>query len=154
MQGSAAQRAIRSILDMCIVFYDCFVAFAGDTTLNTSQTSTGRRHRHRSRRQRRQRLDVVSFAPISSFRDDSDSSDSDLDESVVQEITEENIQTFAAPSAYESFSVDDFFDQNEKLVKDLDSRVRYIRREVERLASGSVGSQFDVLAFSLQDWDL
>ncbi|KAL5527461.1 hypothetical protein ACEPAG_6252 [Sanghuangporus baumii] len=149
------QRALRSILDMSVSFSDCFVAFAGDTTLNTSQTSTGRRHRHRSRRQRRQRLNVVSFAPISSFRDeDSDSSDSELDESAVQEIVEENVHTYAAPSAYESFSVDDFFDQNEKLAKNLDSRVRYIRREVERLASSKVGSQFDVLAFMLQDWDL
>ncbi|KAL5508181.1 hypothetical protein ACEPAH_5800 [Sanghuangporus vaninii] len=152
---AALQRALRSILDMSVSFSDCFVAFAGDTTLNTSQTSTGRRHRHRSRRQHRQRLNVVSFAPISSFRDeDSDSSDSELDESVVQEIVEENVHTYAAPSAYESFSVDDFFDQNEKLAKDLDSRVRYIRREVERLASSKVGSQFDVLAFMLQDWDL
>ncbi|EJD01366.1 uncharacterized protein FOMMEDRAFT_158502 [Fomitiporia mediterranea MF3/22] len=156
---SSLQRALISIFDMCISFSDCFVAFAGDTTLNTSRLSMSRPNRHRSRRQRRAKLDIVSHEPISSFRDEeSESSDSDLDESLIlQEIMgDASPSSAAAPATYESFYAgeEDFFDHNEKILKDLDSLVRYMRREVEKLALTSNGHQFGVLAFSLQDWDL
>ncbi|KAI5123393.1 hypothetical protein M0805_006101 [Coniferiporia weirii] len=155
-ETSALRLALLSILDMSTIFSDCFIAFAGDTTLNTSRVSATRSRRHRSRRLRRESRNIVSFAHVSSFQgDDSESSESDLDESAIPPELARDAYSFAARSVSDSFGEEDFFSRNEKITKDLDALVRYIRREVERLALTSESSRsFGVLAFSLQDWDL
>ncbi|PAV21033.1 hypothetical protein PNOK_0366000 [Pyrrhoderma noxium] len=153
---SKLHRALIAILDMSILFSDCFAVFSGDNTLNTSRSSATHSRRHRSRRQRRERRNVVSFVPVQSIRyDDSSSSESDIDESIIPDtLPRETEASFAIPSMDESIG-DDFFARNEKILKDLDALVRYIRREVDRISLADSGSQtLGILAFSLQDWDL
>ncbi|THH11716.1 hypothetical protein EW145_g475 [Phellinidium pouzarii] len=154
-ETSTLHRALLSIFDMSIVFSDYFVAFAGDTTLNTSRISASHSRRHRSRRLRRERRNVVSYAHVSSFQgDEYETSDSDLDESLTPQELAQDSFSFAA-SLTGSFEEEDIFSRNEKMARDLDALVRFIRREVERLASSITGMRsFGVLAFSLQDWDL
>ena len=147
------RRAITSILDISVAFSDVFVSFAGDMTLNTSRSSLTHSRRHRSKKQRREGRNIVSYGPIKDIIDDSSASDSDLDESeIVQSLEGDKSVSFAESSAYASFSDDDLLGRTEKMMKDLDSLVRYVRREVERLAT--TYQTFGVLAFSLQDWDL
>ena len=153
---SKLHRALIAILDMSILFSDCFAVFSGDNTLNTSRSSATHSRRHRSRRQRREKRNVVSFVPVQSIRyDDSSSSESDIDESIIPDnLPRETEASFAIPSMDESIG-DDFFVRNEKILKDLDALVRYIRREVDRISLADSGSQtLGILAFSLQDWDL
>lgn len=95
----------------------------------------------------------MSYTPVSVIIDHSSDSESDLDESeVLQSLEVNNSMSFAESSMYESFAEDDFTGRTEKMMKDLDSLVRYIRREAERFAT--TFHTFGVLAFSLQDWDL
>lgn len=150
---TSIHRAVLSILDMSISFSDQFTAFAGDTTLNTSRISESKARRHRSRRFRRENRNIVSYDQIPSFlQDDSGSSESELDESVIPQ-EQDGMLSFEGQSANQSFA-DDFFGQNDKMTKDLDKLVRYIRKEVERSALSEGLQAFDILAFSLQDWDL
>lgn len=151
LQMTSIHRAILSILEMSVSFSEHFTAFAGDTTLSISRISGTRARKHRSRRLRRESRNIVSYDQIPSFlEDDSESSESELDESILRE-EHEDLQSFAAQSISES---DDIVSQNDKMSRDLDRLVRYIRREVEHFALSEEIPLLDVLAFSLQDWDL
>lgn len=153
-QTNNIKRAITSILDISVGFSDTFTAFAGDSSLNTSRSSLNHTRRHRSKKQRRERRNIVAYVPVKDIIDDSSSdSDFDLDESeVVQSLEGEQSVSLAETSAYESFTEDDLLGRTERMMKDLDQLVRYVRREVERLVTNH--QTFGVLAFSLQDWDL
>lgn len=88
------------------------------------------------------------------MKEDSDSTDSDIDDSVIPEEppADSTLPSFGTPSF---LSDGDFVAQNDKLSKELDSLVRFIRRGVEKAAlSTSRVEAFDILAFALQDWDL
>ena len=54
-----------------------------------------------------------------------------------------------------SFAEEDAFTRVEKMTKELDGLVRFIRRSVENLSSkgGPESSTFGVLSFALEDWD-
>lgn len=146
------RRALISILDICVAFSDEFVTYAGDTTLNTSKSSLTHSRRHRSKKQRRERRNIVSYAPISSIIADSSESESEADEPEVLQSFESNQTGFLdGSSVYDSFSGDDLIGRTERMMKDLDALIRYIRREAERLTT--TYQTFGVLAFSLQDWD-
>lgn len=137
-----------SILDNSLLFSDFFTAFAGDTTFDASRVSHSHSRRHRSR-------NVVSFSEAVRISEDSDSSDSDIDDSVVQAEppAESMLMSFATPSF--AGGEGDFVAQNDKMAKNLDLLIRYIRRGVEKVAlSADRIEAFDTLAFALQDWDI
>ena len=54
-----------------------------------------------------------------------------------------------------STSVDDVVPMLEKMSKELDGLVRFVRRGVEAVSGGGSGIApvFDVLSFALEDWD-
>lgn len=144
-----------SILDNSLLFSDFFTAFAGDTTFDASRVSHSHSRRHRSRRLRRESRNVVSFSEAVRISEDSDSSDSDIDDSVVQAEppAESMLMSFATPSF--AGGEGDFVAQNDKMAKNLDLLIRYIRRGVEKVALLADRIEaFDTLAFALQDWDI
>lgn len=143
-----------AILESSLTFSDSFTAFVGDTTLNVSRASHSHSRRHRSRRLRLESRNLVSFSDVPRMKEDSDSTDSDIDDSVIPEEppADSTLPSFGTPSF---LSDGDFVAQNDKLSKELDSLVRFIRRGVEKAAlSTSRVEAFDILAFALQDWDL
>jgi gamma-tubulin complex component 5 len=149
-QTTALRRTIATILDMCVLFGEIFISFKGDTS--TMARSTSSRHHHRSRRQRKIRKNVVgfSFSADEAPLEGSDSSEDEDDEDV--DMTHE-------PNATSTFSFDDTADayaRIEKMDRELDSLVKFVRRGAESLASagGPKGEAFGVLAFALEDWDL
>lgn len=143
-------RAVLSILDMCIYFSDCFVAFAGDATLDITRQSINITQRHRSRHLRRQQRDVVGFsqAVAPSVPSDSDR-DSDFDEKNTVE------PSFSNGGVSTSLADEDISTRLDTMASELNGLVRFVRRGAESLASGtsSAASAFGVLAFSLEDWD-
>lgn len=146
-----------SVLDMTLHFSACFVAFAGDMTHDISRqsiTSTSF-HKHRSRRQRRQRRNVVGFSQTLQkvpIEDSDSSSDSEVDEDLASAV-EPSFSATASMSV--SFAEESFADRVGKMSSELDALVRFIRRGVESLASGTseAASAFEVFAFALEDWD-
>ena len=54
-----------------------------------------------------------------------------------------------------SFAEEDAFTRVEKMSRELDGLIRFIRRSVENLGSkgGPESSTFGVLSFALEDWD-
>ena len=54
-----------------------------------------------------------------------------------------------------SFAEEDAFTRVEKMSRELDGLVRFIRRSVEHLESkgGPESSTFGILSFTLEDWD-
>ena len=95
----------------------------------------------------------MSYAPISSIIADSSESESDADEpEVLQSFEGSKSVSLAESSGYDSFAEDDLMGRTEKMMKDLDALIRYVRREAERFAT--TYQTLGILAFSLQDWDL
>lgn len=135
---------------MCIYFSNCFVAFAGDTTLDITHQSITVTQRHRSRRLRRQQRNIVGFSQVVSevLLDDSDS-DSDLDEKSHQE------PSFSAAGADVSLADEGLSSRLDKMALELDGLVQFVRKGAESLASDGLDASatFDVLAFALEDWD-
>lgn len=155
-QTASLHRAIVSILDMCLHFTDCFVAFAGaDTTHDISQQSLLHMKRHRSKRLKRQRNNVVGFSTgLRELQATSESdSESDEDEDGHLELPEPSF-SYAASTTI-SFVEESFFSRVERMSSELDGLVRFIRRGVEGLSGGSgeVAPTFGILAFNLEDWD-
>lgn len=54
-----------------------------------------------------------------------------------------------------SFAEEDAFTRVDKISRELDGLIRFIRRSVENLGStgGPESSTFSVLSFALEDWD-
>ncbi|TFY79426.1 hypothetical protein EWM64_g4587 [Hericium alpestre] len=147
---SSLRRAVVSILDMALYFNNCFVAFAGDTTLDISRHSLTGLKKHRSRRLQRQRRNAIGF--VQSLRErDSDSSDSDSDADLEGD----------APAVIDVLTVsqasfeEEGFGRIDKMSEELDGLVRFVRRAVEGLAGGAseAASAFGIFAFTLEDWD-
>lgn len=141
-----------SILDICIHFTDIFIAFAGDTTATHDVSRQSITLKHRSRRQRKHQRNVIGFAH--SLRHASLSSDEDDDEVDVDPSMDGPAET--SMSYIHSMDDGDFFGRVEKLSKEVDGLVRFVRRGVESLAGGTTEAApaFGVLAFALEDWDL
>ncbi|CAL1700277.1 unnamed protein product [Somion occarium] len=150
---SALHRAVISILDMCLHFSDCFVAFAGDTTHDISRQSLILMKRHRSRRLKRQRKDVIGFSQ--SIREVEENSDSDSDQEEFSIDGGGPEPSFSLAISTVSFAEESFDVRLEKMSSELDALVRFIRRGVESLAGGTgeAASAFGVFAFALEDWD-
>jgi len=151
-QTAALHRAIISILDMSLHFSDCFVAFAGDTNHDISHHSVIVTKRHRSRRQRQQRKNVVGFSRPPKEASDSNDSDSDQDDPDNDDAPE---PSFSLGASSISFTEESSLSRLEKMSKELDALVRFVRRGVESLAGGSgeAASAFEMFAFALEDWD-
>ncbi|TCD67503.1 hypothetical protein EIP91_012308 [Steccherinum ochraceum] len=150
---SALHRAVTSILDMCLHFSDCFVAFAGDTTHDISKQSLVHTKRHRSKRQKRQRRNVIGFSQSLLDSDPtSSSSDSDLNEEST-EVPETSFSLNATATI--DFAEESFHVRLDKMSGELDALVRFIRRGVESLAGGTgeAAPAFGIFAFALEDWD-
>ncbi|KAK2465974.1 hypothetical protein APHAL10511_001615 [Amanita phalloides] len=146
---SKLHKAILSILDMCLHFSHLFVAFAGETTTthDVSRQSISMR-RHRSRRLRRQRRNIIGFTQI--LREQTESSSSSDDDQNVPETS------FSMTSLSISIAEIKSSEHLDKLSKELDELVRFVRRGVESLANAADNtcSTFKILAFALEDWDL
>jgi gamma-tubulin complex component 5 len=152
-QTLSLHKAVLSISDICLHFTNLFTAFAGDTTHDISRQSITLRHR--SRRQRKQRRNVIGFA--ASLQDLS--SDEDEDENDFDAEAGEGPSLDASMSFFDTsgpLSDGDFFGWIEKVSREVDGLVRYIRRGVESIAGGTTeaASTYGVLAFALEDWDL
>jgi len=54
-----------------------------------------------------------------------------------------------------SFGEEDFFKRIDRMSRELDGLVRFVRRGVESLSrgNGDVALTFGILAFNLEDWD-
>jgi gamma-tubulin complex component 5 len=150
-------KAVISILDMCLHFSGIFTSYAGDTTAVHDVSRQSITIKHRSRRLKRQQRNVIGFSstsaipPSASFHD-IDSSDDDY---------AEGDESTGPPET--SFSVvgdpgygDNAFESIERMSKELDGLVRFVRRGVESLSGGAgeEAATFGVLAFALEDWDL
>ena len=142
---------------MTLHFADCFVAFAGDSTLDISRQSLNLMKRHRSRRLKRQRKNIIGFSqsilaqtPDSS----SDSEDEERDNGMSLEAGAEPSFSLAASTSI-SFVEESFYVRVDKMSLELDALVRFVRRGVESLAGGAgeAASTFGIFAFTLEDWD-
>ena len=122
-------------------------------SLNTSQVYSSKLRGHRSRRLRRESRNVVSFSGALLSGSDSESSDDDIDRSILSSDVERAAYLAAAKDT-DAFSERTFIAYHEKLTVELDELVRFIRRSLQTLLRGSRGSSFEVFAFSLEDWDL
>ncbi|GBE79798.1 predicted protein [Sparassis crispa] len=147
---SALHRTIISILDMTLLFSDCFIAFAGDTTHDISRHSIIMMKRHRSRRVRHQRRNVIGFSQSFQALEDSSDSDSDFDVDLTENGVEPSFSLTASSAAG-----DDFLTRLDKISTELDILVRFVRRGVESLAAGTgeAAPAFGIFAFALEDWD-
>ncbi|EIW76310.1 hypothetical protein CONPUDRAFT_92988 [Coniophora puteana RWD-64-598 SS2] len=151
-------KAVISILDMCIHFSDVFISFAGDTTHDTSRLSINIR-KHRSRRQARARRNIIGFSldspspmpPSASSDEDTDSED----EREAYSYVEGAERTFDASHVEGADGDEDLSMRLDRMSKELDGLVRFIRRGVEGLisSSGDPSSVLGILAFALEDWD-
>ncbi|THH28411.1 hypothetical protein EUX98_g5770 [Antrodiella citrinella] len=148
---SALHRAVTSVLDMCLHFSECFVAYAGDTTLDISKQSLIHVKRHRSKRQKRQRRNVIGFS-LSLLEENSSSSESEPDEDSME--VPETSFSLNATSAID-FAEESFHVRLDKMSGELDALVRFVRRGVESLAGGTgeAAPAFGIFAFALEDWD-
>ena len=142
---------------MTLHFADCFVAFAGDSTLDISRQSLVLMKRHRSRRLKRQRKNIIGFTQsLREKQEDSSSSDSDVEEHEVSlEAGAEPSFSLAASTTSISFAEESFYVRLDKMSSELDALVRFIRRGVESLAGGTgeAASTFGIFSFALEDWD-
>ena len=144
-----------SICDICLHFTTLFTAFAGETTATHDISRQSITLKHRSRRQRRQKRNIVGFA--GSLQDLS--SDDEEEEQAFDPEAVEGPSMDASLSFFDASGplVDgDFFGWIEKVSREVDGLVRYVRRGVESIAGGTTeaASTFGVLAFALEDWDL
>ncbi len=154
-QTANVRKALLSILDLSMVFGRNFASLSGDAnvSVDTSRLSISV-SQHKSRRLRRLDKDVISFLDSRPLvDDDSDESNSDLDDFVADREPEE-----VDVSLHEENGTDPF-SKNEKISSDLDSLVRFIRHSVESLSTSASSNKeadasFGVLSFALQDWDL
>jgi gamma-tubulin complex component 5 len=82
-------------------------------------------------------------------------SDSDSDSDYEMNIAPPEPSFSYAASTTISFVEESFFSRVDRMSSELAGLVRFIRRGVEDLASGSgeVASTFGILAFNLEDWD-
>ncbi|EAU84459.2 hypothetical protein CC1G_01455 [Coprinopsis cinerea okayama7 len=158
--ASALHKSIISILDICLHFTNIFVTFAGDTTATHDVSRHSIVLKHRSRKQRRIQRNVIGFSH--SIRDidlvSSDDSDPDemLDESEGRGPPDTTTTSFLYDETMGGVDDGDFFGRIEKISREVDGLVRFIRRGVESLAGGTTEAApaFGVLAFALEDWDL
>jgi gamma-tubulin complex component 5 len=99
-------------------------------------------HRHRSHRANRLRKNIVGFS-----LPPPDSSDSDPD----GELHNASLSITASMS----ISDDDLFGQMDRMVREVDGFVRFVRRGMEELAENAteLASAFGILSFNLEDWD-
>jgi gamma-tubulin complex component 5 len=83
----------------------------------------------------------------------SDDSDTDSDDEAAMSPPEPSFSYTASFDA--SFAEEDFFSRIDRMTRELDGLVRFVRRGVESLAGGSgeVAPTFGILAFNLEDWD-
>ena len=113
--------------------------------------------RHRSKRLRQLRRNTIEFSNRgdnegSSLDRGTESSDSEQDH-------DDEGYNMEPPSFIGdvtiSFVEEDAFTRVEKMSRELDGLIRFIRRSVENLESkgGSESSTFGVLSFALEDWD-
>jgi gamma-tubulin complex component 5 len=131
---------------MSLQFADSFASLIGEVLHDTSRSHFSA-HRHRSRRARKMKKNTIGFdlAP----REISDSeSNSEVDEGDAPE-------TSFSMSVSISLSSDNFFEQLDKMSRELDTLVKFLRRGVEGLAgdASEAASAFGILAFMLEDWD-
>lgn len=140
------------ILDHCCRFTTGLAALAGNNMLSMSQLSTLSHRRHRSNRLQRENRNVVSFSDVVLSASDSESSDDDVDESMLS--PDSKARAFLSEVRSEVFSEKSFIEYHEALTAELDDLVRLIRRNVQTLTRAPQGNLFEVFAFSLEDWDL
>ena len=114
--------------------------------------------RHRSKRLRRLRKNTIEFSR--NGRDhEGDSIDPDVESSSSEQEDDDEGYGMEPPSFIGdttiSFAEEDAFTRVDKMTRELDGLVRFIRRGVENLGSrgGSESSTFGVLSFALEDWD-
>ncbi|KAA1466546.1 hypothetical protein DENSPDRAFT_925940 [Dentipellis sp. KUC8613] len=149
--SASIRRAIHSVLDIALHFNDCFVAFAGDTTLDISRQSLMSMKKHRSRRLQRQRKDAIGFSQslqeAAVLSSDSSSDSEDDDENTINERSYSLAASMSAP--------EDGVGRIDKMSAELDGLVRLVRRSVESLAGGTgdAAPTFGIFAFALEDWD-
>lgn len=148
-------KAILSVSDICLHFTNLFTAFAGDTTATHDISRQSITLKHRSRRQRKERRNVIGFATSLHYL----SSDEDEEEEFDPEVGAAGASMDVSTSFWDAsgqLNDDDFFGWIEKVSREVDGLVRYVRRGVESIAGGTTEAAptFGVLAFDLEDWDL
>ena len=151
-----------SILDISLYFTECFSTFKGELPQDGVSRSRDisvllRVRRYRSKRLRRLRRNTIEFSRNggnegSSFDAGEESSDSEQDDD--DEGHEMEPPSFIGDTSI-SFVEENVFTRVEKMSRELDGLVRFIRRSVENLGGkgGPESSTFGVLSFALEDWD-
>jgi len=109
--------------------------------------------RHRSRRLKRQRRNIIGFTQFLREQADSSSSSDDGEEFELNEPKKVPEASFSTSISITDINPIEYLD---KLSKELDELVRFVRRGVESLANagGEASSTFGIFAFALEDWDL
>jgi len=115
--------------------------------------------RHRSKRLRRLRKDTIEFSRNGRDHERDDGIDPDTESSSSEQGDDDEGYGMEPPSFIGdttiSFAEEDAFTRVEKISRELDGLVRFVRRGVESLGSkgGPESSTFGVLSFALEDWD-
>ncbi|EIN10987.1 hypothetical protein PUNSTDRAFT_112771 [Punctularia strigosozonata HHB-11173 SS5] len=146
-----SHQTVLKILDKCLYFSECYVAFTGGLTLDATATDSILKHgyRHRSRRFRKERRNVVGFSTLQA--DHFSDTDSDSEENEFDDTEPTLFPTFSA-----SLAPGDHLKQLETIGADLDGLVRLLRRGVAALSCNDLKTApyFEQFAFALEDWDL
>lgn len=160
-QAASTYRSIVSILDISLYFTECFAALKGelpqDSVSRSRDTSVSRFRRYKSKRLRRLHRNTIEF----SRKEDNEERGFDLGkESSDSEQDDDGEGYDAEPPSFVgdatiSFAEEDAFTRVEKMSRELDGLIRFIRRSVEDLGSkgGQESATFGVLSFALEDWD-
>lgn len=163
-KAASIYRSILSILDISLYFTECFATFKGeslqDSASRSRDVSTSLRvRRHRSKLLRRMRKNTIDFSRNGRVRE-GDGNDLDVESSSSeQEDDDEEGYGMEPPSFIGdttiSFAEEDALTRVDKMSRELDGLVRFVRRGVESLSEkgGPESSTFGVLSFALEDWD-
>lgn len=115
--------------------------------------------RHRSKRLRRLRKNTIEFSRNGRDHGGDGGIDPDMESSSSEQGDDDEGYGMEPPSFIGdttiSFAEEDAFTRVDKMSRELDGLVRFIRRGVESLGSkgGPESSTFGVLSFALEDWD-
>ncbi|KIY51683.1 hypothetical protein FISHEDRAFT_36585 [Fistulina hepatica ATCC 64428] len=150
---SSLHRSIISVLDICLHFGRVFVELANTTTLDISRRSLGLSRRPFPSLALSQNAFTFSRRSLVIKQ----SSDEEDDEEYEERLDEGPSSSILGTSLSLGVSAgEDIYRGIDKMSKELDGLVKFIRRGVESLADGvgDAAPTFGVLAFALEDWDM
>ncbi|KZO98172.1 hypothetical protein CALVIDRAFT_597152 [Calocera viscosa TUFC12733] len=153
---NSLHKAVVNILDIALQFGDCYAALSGGTLVGSVRrpvsTSEGRRRRPKRPKRHLRKQNLVGFSEAMPAISDEDTSDSDDDDAPDTSVLEPSMSMAVSIS----FADENLTTRLDRMSNEMDRLVRYLRRGAEKIAGegGPDTTTFEVLAFTLEDWDL